>query len=446
MKIQLSTVMLFLFIFLSCGSNTPEAQDDLAGGFSPPEDPGLSVYRTAVFTVDLNLIVRDEIDWETAVHIPSIQVSYDENGRIIEAVALWMGRPSNRINVANFSPMLRINYDHGIETVAFHWADGEPFREMGFCGYRITRSDDDVFSTMEFLNADGSVLIDPSGIAYRQIEHEGDGWFIETMHNEDDALVPFSENGVYAVRQQLNSLKNQIATENVDSIGLLLPVTGEVYRIERDFDIAGHLIERKKYDSDGQIIERPGSPGWETFEVSHSGLTTAFSVLGPNGFPAADMYGVSTNVIEYDQFGRITKTIRYDINGDPATIAGIWGTKTEYDDDFLQTTATTFDHNGEPVDSNGFATIVKKSDIYGNNTSSSFFDSNGDPAYDSIDVHQYRFIYTEHSKLLERQIWNSSGTPDTCSLGFHIELYVYDENGNFLQTEYLDINENTINY
>lgn len=98
------------------------------------------------------------------------------------------------------------------------------------------------------------------------------------------------------------------------------------------------------------------------------------------------------------------------------------------------------------MDYNGFATVVTKSDIYGNSSSTTFFDSNGNPAYDSIDVHQYRFIFTEHCKLLERQVWNSSRTPDMCSLGFHKELYVYDENGNFLQTEYLDINGNAINY
>ena len=446
MEIPKVVALLFLFSILSCGSATPEAQDDLAGGFSPPEDPGLSVFRTAVLTADLHLIVKDVIDWETAVHIPSIQVSYDDNGRITEAVGLWMGRPSDRVNVANFSPMLRINYDQGIETAAFHWADGEPFRDMGFCGYRIVRSDDNVFSTMEFLQEDGSVLVDPSGIAYRRIENEGDGWYIETMHAEDHALVPFSENGVYAVRQRLNSLKNQIATENVDSIGQLLPITGEVYLIERDFDSTGHLIERKKYDSDRQIIESHGNPGWETFEVSPSGLTTAYSVLDPDGSPALDMYGVSTNVIEYDQYGRITRTTRYDINGDPTTIAGVWGTEKQYNDDLLQTTATSFDHNGEPVDSNGFATVVTKSDIYGNNRSITFFNSNGDPAFDSIDVHQYRFIYTEHCKLLERQVWNSSGEPDTCSMGFHTELYIYDENGNFLETEYLDVNGDAINY
>lgn len=446
MRIPMVIASLILFSILSCGSTTPEAQGDLTGGFSPPDDPGLSVYRTAVLSVDLHLIVKDEIDWETAVHIPSVQVSYDDNGLITEAVGLWMGRPSDRVNVANLSPMLKIHYDRGIETVAFHWADGEPFREMGFCGYRITRSDDDVFSTMEFLQEDGSVLIDPSGISYRQIENEGDGWYIETMHDETDALVPFSENGVYAIRQRLNLLKNQIATENVGSIGQLLPLTGEVYLIERDFDSTGHLIERKKYDSGGHIIESPGSPGWESFEVSPSGLTTAYSSLDPYGFPAWDMYGVSTNEIEYDQYGRITRTTRYDINGDPTTIAGVWGTEKQYDDDLLQTTATSFDRNGEPVDSNGFATVVTRSDIHGNSTSISYFSSNGDPAFDNIDVHQYRLIYTEHCKLLERQVWNSSGTPDTCSLGFHTELYIYDESGNFLETEYLDASGDAINY
>ncbi|MCK5787203.1 MAG: hypothetical protein KAH54_11695 [Candidatus Sabulitectum sp.] len=446
MKFSITTSALLFFLILSCGM-APQVEDmNTISEFTPPDDPGLAVYRETIFTVDLHLLPRNEIDWETAVHIPSIQVTYDDNGRITEIVGLWMGRPSDRVNVASFSPMLRISYEPGIETVSFHWADGEPFREMGFCGYRIAGSDNDVFSTMEFLQENGSVLIDPSGIAYRQIENEGEGWYIETMHDENDALVPFSENGVYAVRQRLNSLKDQIATENTDSLGNLLPLFEEVYLIERDFNSAGHLIEVKRYDSDGNVFESPDSPGWETYEVSPSGLTTAFSVLDPDGSPAVDLYGVSTHMIEYDQFGRITRTKRYDINGDPTTIAGVWGTEKEYDDDLLQTTSTTFDHNGEPVDSNGFATVVTVSDVSGNSNSISFYDSDGDPAFDNIDVHQYRFIYTTHSKLLERQIWNSSGAPDTCSLGFHNELYAYDELGNFLGTEYQDVNGQTITY
>lgn len=446
MRVPLIVVTIFLLTVFSCGSSTQEAQNDSAVEFPPPEDPGLSVYRSAVLSVDLHLIVRDEIDWETALHIPSIQVTYDDNGRITEAVGLWMGRPSDRVNVAGYSPMLKIDYDNGIESVSFHWADGEPFREMGFCGYRITRSDDDVFSTMVFLKEDGSVLVDPSGIAYRQIENEGDGWYKETMHAEDDELVPFSEQGAYAIRHRLNSMKNQIATENMDSLGNLLPIFGEVYLIERDFDSTGHLIERKKYGSAGQIIESPGSPGWETFEVSPSGLTTAFSALDPDGSPTSDLHGVSTNVIEYDQYGRTTLTTRYAVDGSPVDIAGVWGTEIEYDDDLRQTTSTSIDHNGEPVDSNEFTTVVTRSDIYGNSSSVSFFNSDGNPAFDNIDVHQYRFIYTEHCKLLERQVWNSSGEPDTCSLGFHTELYIYDEDGNFQITEYLDVNGDAINY
>jgi len=444
LRTSVAVASLLLFSILSCGIGPQVEEVNTSTGFTPPADPGLAVYREAVLSVDLLLLPKDEIDWETAVHTSSVQVTRDEGGRITEAVGLWMGRPSDRVNVAHFSPMLKISYDSGIETVTFHWANGEPFSETGLCGYRITRSDDGVFSTMEFFQEDGSVLVDPSGIAYRQIENEGDGWYIETMHDESGMLVPLSENGVYAIRHRLDSMKNQIATENTDSFGELLPLTGEVYLIEREFDTTGHLIEVKKYDSGGHLSESPGNPAWETYEVSSSGLTTAFSFLDPDGSPTVDQYGVSSNVIEYDQFGRITRTEGYDINGNPITIAGVWGTEKRYDDSLLQTTSTTFDNNGEPVDSNGFATVVTISDLYGNSSSVSYYDSNGDPCIDGIGVHQYRFIYTSHGKLLERQVWNSLGEPDTCSLGFHTEFYTYDENGNFLGTEYQDENGQTI--
>ncbi len=446
MKVPLTIITLLLLAVLSCGSNTEEAQNDLASGFSPPEDPGLSVYRTAVQTVDLHLTVRDEIDWETAVHVPSIQVTYDENGRITEAVGLWMGRPSDRVIVANFSPMLKVDYDNGIEDVAFHWANGEPFNEMGFCGYRITRSDDNSSSTMEFLNEDGSVLIDPSGIAYRQIENVGDGWFMETMHDENGIQVPISDNGVFGIHHRLDSLKSQIATENLDSLGNPLPLFGEVYLIEREFDTTGHLIARKRIGSDGHMIESSNTPGWEIFEVSESGHTTSFLELDIDGLPVADLYGVTSNEIEYDQFGRVTLNARYGVDGTPVDISGVWATEITYDDELNHAVSTTLDNNGEPVDSNGFATVLTETDSLGNNTSISFFDSDGAVAFDGIEVHQYKLLYTDHSKLLERQVWNASGEPDSCSLGFHIELYVYDEDGNFQITEYFDTERQPLNY
>ncbi len=404
MRIPVLFASLFLFSILSCGSNPPAAENDTTNGFTPPENPGLSVYRSAVLSVDLHLIVRDEIDWETAVHIPSIQVTYDDTGRITEAVGLWMGRPSDRVTVANFSPMLKIDYDNGIDNVAFHWANGEPFNEMGFCGYRITRSDDNIFSTMEFLKEDGSVLIDPSGIAYRQIENEGDGWYIDTMHDENGMLVAITEDGVYGIRQRLNSLKNQIATENVDSLGEPLPQMGEVYLIEREFDATGHLIAIKRIGLDGHIIENPNSPGWETYEVSASGLTTAFSVLNSDGSPTVDTYGVASNVIEYDQFGRITLNARYAVDGSPVDIYGVWATEIKYDDELLQNISTTLDKSGEPIDSNGYATIATETDSLGNNISTSFFDSNRAAAFDGITVFPGFWFYF-------RQVWRTKVPP-----------------------------------
>ena len=446
MKNLMLISLLFLFIVLSCGSSSPGAQNDLPAGFIPPDDPGLAVFRTAVFTVDWQLITRDQIDWETAAHVPSIQVTYDENDRITETVGLWMGRPSDNVIVARYSPMLRINYEEGVETITFHWSDGEPCGEIGFWGFRITRSDDGNISVMEFLAEDGSILVDRSGIAYRQIEYSGDGWYLETTHDETGAQVPIMGSDVYAIRQQLNSQMNQIATESTDSLGELISVFGEVYRIERDFDAAGHLIEVKRYGSDGQNIEGPGNPAWETYEVSPSGLTTGFALLAPDGSSSVNQYGVHSNVIEYDQYGRIVFTAGFGTSGDPVTVGGVWANTIEYDDDNLQTTAQTLDQNRELVNLNGFSTVVTEKDSVGNTITISFYDCSGEPARDAIEVHRYRFIYTSHCKLLERQVWDSSNEPDTSSMGFHSERNLFDDKGTFLRTEYHDTDGQLLNY
>ncbi|MCD4707240.1 MAG: hypothetical protein K8S62_05830 [Candidatus Sabulitectum sp.] len=439
MKYSLETAWLFLFAVLSCGSNSPEAQENFSSTFIPPDDPGLSTYRTAQFSVDWQLTARDQVDWDTALHIPAIAVTTDENSRITETAGLWRGRPSDNVNVAGLAPLIRISYLDNTETITFHRADGEPHETNRFFGYRITRSEAGNSTVLEYLDEYGNTMVLQSGVARLQVENEGEGWYIRTQYDVENTPAPISpQSPIFRIRYLLDSQQNQLATENTNNSGESLPLYGEVYRIERSFNADGHLTEMKKLDENGEVVEDPNNPGWQIYQRSPTGLTTGFRMLGSNGEPFTDSYGTYSSEFEYDHYGRMTFMAWFDINGNPSAIGGVWANVTEFNDRHLITTASTLGSDSELMDVLGIAEKVFEKDSIGNNISVTYFNQNGEPARDQADVHQYRYIYGRHCRLLERQIWNSSNEPDTSTRGFHIERYLYDQDGNFLRTEYLD--------
>lgn len=439
MKISLKFLLVFLFALFSCGSNPPESQNDLSGEFIPPDDPGLSTYRTAQFSVEWQFVTSDQVDWETAIHIPAIAVSTDEIGRITEAAGLWRGRPSDNVNAAELAPLLRINYLDNTEIVTFHRADGEPHEINSCFGYRITRSEAGNSTTMEYLDEYGNAMVLQSEIARLQVENEGEGWYVRTQYDENNTPLALStQSRVFRTRYLIDSRQNQLVTENTDNSGELLPLYGEVYRIERTFNASGHLTEIKRLDENGEVVEDPNNPGWQIYQRSPTGLTTGFRTLDSAGRPSVDCYGTYSSVFEYDQYGRMTFMAWYDISGNPSAIGGVWANTTEFDDRYLISTASTLGPDSEVVDMLGIAVKVFEMDSIGNKISVTYFDQHGEPARDAADVHRYRFIYGNHCRILERQVWDSSNEPDTSTRGFHIERYIYDEDGNILRTEYLD--------
>ena len=431
-----SLFLLSMFILLSsCGAGSTDVSSP---EYTAPQDPGLSMYRTAMFTADWRLQPTNQISWDTALHIPSVAVDRDGEGRITEASGFWRGRRSDNVFVADYPPLLRFSYEGNTETVSFHYSDGSPFPIQGAFAYRLTRTPEDGITILEFTDENRQIISIDQGVSSIRFEPDSvDGEWI-TRILCDSSGAPVSMPGVFQTRYLLDSSGNVLAIEGTDNQGNRLPIIEGIFRLEMSYDSAGNIIERKKLDENGIPVDDPANPGWQIYSVSEYGLTIGSAVFDSAGEPSVGNNGAHRNEITYDEFGRVISRRSYDVADQPLITGGAWETVTEYDDAYLESTLTRFAPGGELVEIDGIAATITRYDSLGNTTEVSFFDAAGEPARDNQGVHSRRFVYDEHARMLENQIWEPSGEPGESAGGLHSERYIYGAEGELTGTERFD--------
>lgn len=426
-----------LCVTASCGSGPGgDTVETSRSRFVPPADPGVEMYRSARFTPDWRLRPMNPVDWETAIGIPAVGVTRDEEGRVTEAAGFWRGRRSDIVPVAEHPPLLRFSYGGDLTTITFHYADGHPFSMQGIRGYTVTRDPASETSVLAFLGEELEPVPMDEGIWSISFEPDSGNWYSRVLR--DSSGEPARGPEVFTNRYLMNDDGHPVALEMRDQYGDLVPLRGNVFRYEMSYDGNGNIIESRRLDLQGVPVVDPAYPGWQTYEVSDEGLTLGYTLLGPGGEPVENSQGVHSAVFTYDRYGRILEMKSFDLEGEPAAPGGVWNTRREYDDTLLRTSVTKIDPLGEPVEVTGVARTVMFHDSLGNVTEISYWDSAGEPARDPLGVHRYTYTYGDHARRAELRIWEPGGEPGTSSHGYHVERFIYDANGNLVATEQLD--------
>ncbi|MFO8184161.1 MAG: hypothetical protein R6U39_08315 [Candidatus Aegiribacteria sp.] len=434
-----------IFLFLaalcvaaSCGSDPGgDTVETSRSRFVPPDDPGVEMYRSARFTPDWRLRPMNPVDWETALGIPAVGVTRDEEGRVTEAAGFWRGRRSDNVAVAEHPPLLRFAYDGNIETITFHYADGTPFSMQGIRGYSVTRDPEIETTVLTFLGEGQEPVPMDEGVWSISFEPDSGNWYSRVLR--DSSGEPARGPEIFTNRYLLDDDDNPLALEMRDPGGDMVPLGGNVFRLEMSYDGSGNIIERKRLDLQGIPVVDPAYPGWQTYEISDDGLTLGYTMLGPDGDPAENRQGAHSGEFTYDRYGRILEMKSFDAEGEPVAPGGVWNTRREYDDTMLRTAVTRLDPLGEPVEVAGVARTVMFHDSLGSVTEISYWDSEGEPARDPVGVHRYTYTYGDHARRMELRIWEPTGEPGTSSRGYHIERFIYDGNGNPIAAERLDL-------
>lgn len=432
MKFMKIAVLFLLLSFLSC-AGSPEPSTST---FEPPPDPGLDMYRNAFFTPDWRLIPQNQISWETAVHIPSVGISYDPQGRIIEAAGFWRGRRSDNVPVAGFTSHLKFSYDEDYESISFHYSDGSSFSLQGICSYRIQRQPETSSSILEFLEEDQQ-QISLYGVVWSiHFSPDSGGWFNRMMC--DSTGIPIVSTEMAHNRYWFDANGNVTAIEAMNINGSRLPLQEGVFRIEMSCDPQGNITERVRFDENGFPVSDPSNPGWQLYDIAEDGLTLGYKVLDSNGEPTTDFTGIHRGEFEYDEYGRMTSSMSYDLAGSRHVTNGIWAHTIEYNDPDLAVISRRIDASGVPVELMGISETVSGFDSLGNLVSISYYNNAGEPARDDLNVHSYRFLFGEHCQMLEKQVWETSGEPGISSGGYHIERYTYSNDGSLSGIEHFD--------
>lgn len=403
--------------------------------YSTPADPGLSMYRSSQMSPDWRMQVLNPVDWNTATYIPAVGIVLDDEGRIIEAAGFWRGRRTDVVYAADKAPMLRWSYSGNVETMTMHYADGTPFPRGDVYGYRITRYSDS--SEIEFLDADGSP-VDVFGVFSLSFAPDGDGWYLLTMHDSEGIAFSGSDYPVERIRLDENGYVT--GNQNLDAHGNSIEIRHGVYEMETVYNANGNVIERKKLDAAGNVLDNPAYPGWKVYERSEDGLSLGYMILDSRGNPAENYAGLHRTGFTYDPYGRLLSARGWDVEGDPLLTNGAWESTIEYDGEFLVERKTSRDTQGNPVEIQGIAETVMFFDYLGNKTEEFFLNSSGQPAEDSEGVYMYRTAFGEHCIPLERTVWEPDGSPGVSSTGYHTQCYIYNETGVFTGIEELDLN------
>lgn len=431
-------VILLVLIISSCSlqekDNSSRNYLSRLPEFVTPDDPGMIMYRNVLRTPSWEFKPVNPIDWNTALHTWAYGVNFDDEGRIIQVVSFWRGRKTDVLLIKQTAPAVTIEYLDDGEIISLLYADGARYNEYD---YLVQRDEEGFGITQYFLDESGN-HVSADGVAYLHLEPQAESWYSLTSMDETGNPVITRFNPV--IKYRLNENGCITAYEHFDSLGNNVLNDKYCYRFEIEYDENSNSVERRWLNQDGIPEEDMYHSAWETLDVSEEGLLLAIHNLDSQGNVSENGTGRARIQFQHDQYGRITNSRYFDLQGEPVLISGVWDTETKYDDQYQIHSTMYLDAEGNPVNSTGIAEMVSVFDSIGNPVEAFYWDADGEPALNWNGVHWHKFSFDEHCRLVEMSSWNPDGSPGLTSYGAHIEKYIKNADGS--DSDYQRYDEN----
>lgn len=350
-------------------------------------------------------------------------------------------------------------------------ANGSANTDKGFHAARFTYDDRGNLSSVEYLDPSLRLVPTENGIARKDYQYNQDGYYVEVTHW---AANPNEHVGVCA-HEKFERTQNGSQKSGACFTYELDPTLYEQgyhrWVVERDAKL--NVTANEYYAADGSPARTAGGYFRRENVWNELGQKIAVAHFGPNLEPAINREGIHKWVDEFDangyrvrsytyddednpvydndsifryewerdDYGRITKSEPYDINGNLIDNPS-HHYKAEHDEFGNVTQYIHLNKAGEISNMNaGFAVQKRKHDYQGRLSEVRFFDDAGEPVQGWSGAYTVRYRYNNLGKTLEIQFLDKDERPMLSKYNAAFLRYIYDDLGHALERQFFDVDD-----
>ncbi|MBQ4395726.1 MAG: serine/threonine protein kinase, partial [Paludibacteraceae bacterium] len=216
--------------------------------------------------------------------------------------------------------------------------------------------------------------------------------------------------------------------------------------IKIEYDEYGNRISEKYYDLEGNMAYRSDELVAGIIYDVKEGQTRQYTFIGANEAPCPTNLGIFTQLIEYDDYGYISKVICMDENRKPFVTTEGFAIQHRVNgpsEELLEWWA--YDENDSLMEcSYGYAGFMGEYDSVGNATKKIYYDINRQPKILADGTSGFIDEYDDKNRVVKIINIDGNSTPIENEDGVAITRIQYDEKGNMIQVAYYDTTDSTL--
>ena len=312
--------------------------------------------------------------------------------------------------------------------------------------YLLTYDENGYVIKKEYAGLYNKKVGDKNGIYAHVYTLDGKGRVIEDQYLGIDGQPKGLSNGLNIRTYTYDENDDWIETRYLTAERTASDNSQGITVIKLENDEWGNRISEKYYDLEGNMAYRSDElVAGIIYEVTE-GQTRKYTFIGGNEEPCPTNLGVYTQIIDYDDYGYVSKVTYCDENGVPfvntegyAIVRRVNGPCEE----LLEWWA--YDEKDSLMEcSYGYAGLMGEYDSVGNVTKMIYYDINRQPKIMNDGTSGFIDEYDDKNRLVKIINIDGNSTPIEDEDGIAITHIRYDERGNMIQVAYYDTKDSAL--
>lgn len=331
-------------------------------------------------------------------------------------------------------------------------------KENGAYGYRYSYNENGHHIRTDYLNADGSILINKLGYATWCVERNADGRILREEYRNEKGKLTRNNDNIAVVEYAYDKFGNVIELRFYDEKEELCCHTEGHSIIQRTYT-SGRLVSERLYDSEQKPFLGKNYYYESKMEYDDQGNCVRWSCYDTDGNLIDASFGYAVLTKQYDIYGNVIEECYFAANEVPAYTLSGYKYHFKYDAYGNQILGVKY---SDAPDLEAFSIVEAQYDTLGNLVLRRFYDEKGNPvtadrhpAQENMEydwqgnlvrkesvyvsdrtVSEVKYMtYDEQSNLMLEQWFREDDTGNTC---LYQTRYSYDKHSNRIRTNYLD--------